>query len=45
MNAIMIRLYVHPPTTKIGVERDDVQEGRFALQRRGLGRSAIDCDD
>jgi len=39
MNAIIVSLPFTHPSRKIGVEPSDVQEGRYAMQRRTARKS------
>ena len=41
MNAIIASLPFTHPSSKIDVEHDDVQEGRYAMQRRTTRNSAL----
>ena len=41
MNAIMVGLPFTHPSLKTGLEHGDVQEGRYAMQRRTARKSAL----
>jgi hypothetical protein len=47
MNAIMVGLPFTHPSQNTDLEHDDVQEGRYAMQRRTARKSALraDCGD